>query len=100
MHAGVSLIFSVCSGAMLLAKAGLLDGKPYCTHHQVYREMEQMVKNGSPQKQRRFTTVNKLVTAAGISAGIDASLHIVKSLCGESVSSATAKYMEYRLWED
>jgi transcriptional regulator GlxA family with amidase domain len=100
MHGTASLIFSVCSGAMLLAKAGLLAGKSYCTHHLVYPEMEKMVKDGFPQKHLRFTTSEKIVTAAGISAGIDASLHIVKSLCGESVSRATAKYMEYGLWED
>lgn len=100
MHSRVSMIFSVCSGAMLLAKAGLLDGKPYCTHHLVYADMEKMVKDGFPQQHLRFTTSEKIVTAAGISAGIDASLHIVKLLCGESVSRATAKYMEYGLWED
>lgn len=100
MASRVEVLFSICSGAMLLAKAGLLQGKLYCTHHLIYPEIEHKFPGGIPQCGSRFSTDGNIITAAGISAGIDASLYMVESLCGKDVREATAKYMEYKLWED
>lgn len=86
---------SVCSGALILAKLGLLDHKEYCTHHSVYSLMEELVPTGIPKKNKRYQQQGKMFTSAGISAGIDLSLHMVAILHGEAVAKATPQYMEY-----
>ncbi|MEM6265017.1 MAG: DJ-1/PfpI family protein [Bacteroidota bacterium] len=90
------LTMSVCTGSAILAKLGLLDGKPYCTHHSVYSFVKTLTPTGKPQEEKRFTQSDKkLYTSAGISAGIDLSFHIVEKLHGEKVAKETARYMEY-----
>lgn len=86
---------SICSGSRLLGVLGLLEGKPYCTHHEVYDHMKGIVPSGNPQQQQRFVNAGKIYTSGGISAGIDLSFHIVEKLLGEDVALRTAKYMEY-----
>lgn len=97
MNQSTEITMSICSGARLLAKLGLLDGKPYCTHHQVYDHLKELVPTGLPQQDKRFVNAVKIYTSGGISAGIDLSFHIVKELHGKEVVRATADYMEYRL---
>ena len=86
---------SICSGARLLGILGLLDDKPYCTHHQVYEDMKQIVPTGKPQQERIFINAGKIYTSGGISAGIDLSFHVVQKLLGEKTAKETAVYMEY-----
>ncbi len=86
---------SICSGAMLLGKIGLLEGKPYCTHHEVYEYLNKLVPSGFPQPDKRYVNAGKLYTSGGISAGIDLSFHLVKKLFGKKIAIQTAKYMEY-----
>ncbi|MEM8895027.1 MAG: DJ-1/PfpI family protein [Bacteroidota bacterium] len=94
------LTMSVCTGAAVLAKLGMLDEKPYCTHHTVYPFIEQMVPSAKPQKEERFIQSDeKLYTSAGISAGIDLSFHIVEMLYVKVVAQTTATYMEYKGYE-
>ncbi|MEM9894748.1 MAG: DJ-1/PfpI family protein [Bacteroidota bacterium] len=94
------LTMSVCTGAAVLAKLGMLDEKPYCTHHTVYPFIEQMVPDAKPQKEERFIQSDeKLYTSAGISAGIDLSFHIVEMLYGKEIAQTTATYMEYKGYE-
>jgi transcriptional regulator GlxA family with amidase domain len=94
------LTMSVCTGAAILAKLGLLDGKPYCTHNTVYSFIEDMTPTAKPQKEERFIKSDtKLYTSAGISAGIDLSFHIVETLYGKEVAKNTATYMEYKGYE-
>jgi transcriptional regulator GlxA family with amidase domain len=87
---------SICSGARLLGALGLLDGKSYCTHHEVYPHLAEIAPLGVPQPERRFVQAGKIFTSGGISAGIDLSFYVVEMLCGEDVARGTAKYMEYR----
>lgn len=90
------LTLSVCSGAGILAKLGLLDGKPYCTHHTVYSFVETLAPSAMPRKDERFIQSDeKIYTSAGISAGIDLSFHIVEKLQGKEIAENTAMYMEY-----
>ncbi|WP_276388936.1 DJ-1/PfpI family protein [Eudoraea chungangensis] len=89
------LILSICSGARLLGKLGLLDHKPYCTHHQVYDDLERLVPTGKPQHRKRFVNSGNIYTSGGISAGIDLSFHIVEKLLGKKTAEQTAEYMEY-----
>ena len=95
IHQHTELTLSICSGSRLLGVLGLLDGKPYCTHHDVYEHMKEIVPNGLPQMDKRFIQSGKLFTSGGISAGIDLSFHIVSQLLGQDTAERTASYMEY-----
>ncbi|MEM6724365.1 MAG: DJ-1/PfpI family protein [Bacteroidota bacterium] len=95
VHPDTEHTLSICSGSRLLGVLGLLDDQPYCTHHQVYDDMEQIVPTGLPQKDQRFVQTGKIYTSGGISAGIDLSFHVVVQLHGKAIATKTAEYMEY-----
>lgn len=97
-HAGAQVTMSVCSGARLLGKLGLLDGIECTTHHEVMAHLAQIAPKALIRPVR-YTDGGKLCTSAGISAGIDLSLHIVERLCGVDAANGTRKYMEYGEWE-
>jgi transcriptional regulator GlxA family with amidase domain len=88
-------ILSVCTGALLLARAGLLDGLDATTHHVAFDELSQASPSIRVLRGARFVDNGRIVTSAGISAGIDASLHVVAKLLGQAVAAETAEYMEY-----
>ena len=89
------VVLSVCTGALVLAKAGLLDGLTVTTHHVALELLKQTAPSCMVRADRRFVDNGKIITAAGISAGIDASLHVVGRLLGREVAQETARYMEY-----
>ncbi|MBH61151.1 MAG: AraC family transcriptional regulator [Alphaproteobacteria bacterium] len=89
------LVLSVCTGARILAKAGLLDGLEATTHWVSIDELKEMAPAATVHDNRRFVDNGKVVTSAGVSAGIDMSLHIVARLCGEKAATETAHFMEY-----
>ena len=87
---------SVCSGSRILGKTGFLDHKPYCTHHEVFDSMREIVPSGVAQPDLRFVQSDqKIWTAAGISAGIDLALHLTELTFGKELAVQTAAYMEY-----
>lgn len=87
---------SVCSGSRILGKAGFLDQKPYCTHHEVFDSMSEIVPSGVPKRDLRFVQSDQQIwTAAGISAGIDLALHLTELTFGKALAEQTAAYMEY-----
>ncbi|HSY80888.1 MAG TPA: DJ-1/PfpI family protein [Gemmatimonadaceae bacterium] len=88
------IVFSVCTGALLLAAAGLLRDLTATTHHGALEELRQ----AEPRCQvtdRRIVDNGTIVTAAGISSGIDGAFHILSRLAGMNVAIETAHYMEY-----
>lgn len=89
------VVASVCTGARLLAKAGLLDGLEATTHHENFAELRALAPAARVREDVRFTDNGRILTAAGISAGIDLSLHLVARLHGAAVAQRTADYMEY-----
>ena len=89
------LILSVCTGALLLAKAGLLDGLEATTHHGAIDLLRQTAPNTIVPAARRFVDNGRVVCSAGIAAGIDMSLHVVSRLLGREVAVKTARQMEY-----
>ena len=89
------VVLSVCTGALLLAKAGLLDGLSATTHHGAHDLLEQVAPQATIERDRRVIDNGKIVVAAGVSAGIDAALHVVAKLHGEDRALETARYMEY-----
>ncbi len=92
------LVLSVCNGATVLASAGLLDGLEATTHHGSLSTLRRMAPRTVVHDDLRFVDNGKVITSAGVSAGIDAALHIVSRLLGEGRARQTAWYMEYA-WE-
>lgn len=86
---------SVCTGAFLLAKAGLLNGKSATTHWEDIPDLRKMFPNIEVKEQVRWVDEGTIVTAAGISAGIDMSLHLVARLEGDALARKTARQMEF-----
>ncbi|MCY0899786.1 MAG: DJ-1/PfpI family protein [Firmicutes bacterium] len=93
----VKLLASVCTGALLLAKTGLLNGKRATTHWASYQRMEEEFPEVTVERGVKFVDEGSLVTSGGISAGIDMSFHIVKRLLGTDIATKTARRMEYDL---
>lgn len=93
------LVMSVCTGALVLAKAGLLDGLRVTTHHDSLDLLRELAPTATVDPSKRFHDNGKIITSAGISAGIDCSLHVVGRLLGEAAAIATAEHMEYRMEE-
>ena len=86
---------SVCTGAFVLGKAGLLDGLEVTTHHGSIGRLQKDVPKAQVKTGRRFVDNGHVVTTAGISAGIDGSLHVVARLLGRRIADQVATYMEY-----
>ena len=91
----VELLLSVCTGALLLAKAGLLDGLAATTHHCAFELLQEIAPKTEIRQGDRFVDNGKIILSAGISAGIDMSLYVVAQLLGEETAIATAREMEY-----
>ncbi|MCT7645302.1 DJ-1/PfpI family protein [Aliarcobacter butzleri] len=96
----VELLTSVCTGSLILASAKLLDGVNATTHWKSLQRMEDEFKNVKVYKDKHFVEDGNIISSAGISAGIDMALYIVKRYFGENVSRATAKHMEYPYLEE
>ncbi|MGC9490203.1 MAG: DJ-1/PfpI family protein [Thermovirgaceae bacterium] len=90
------LVLSVCTGSMVLAKAGLLDDLEATTHHTLFDDFEAMAPKTKLLRGKRYVDNGRIITSAGISAGIDMSLHVIERLFGRGTADATAAYMEYR----
>jgi transcriptional regulator GlxA family with amidase domain len=90
------IVMSVCTGALILARAGLLEQLRATTHHENFAELRLAAPNTEVVETERFVDNGKVITAGGISAGIDCSLHVVARFFGEEAANRTARYMEYR----
>ncbi|MFD1676295.1 DJ-1/PfpI family protein [Alicyclobacillus fodiniaquatilis] len=91
----IELMTSVCTGALLLAKAGLLNQKRATTHWASYDRLEAEFPEVKVQRNVKFVDEGNVVTSGGISAGINMSFHIIKRLLGPEIAQQTAKRMEY-----
>lgn len=89
------LIASVCSGAILLAEAGILSGKRATTHHLAIDYMKAAYPDIEVLSNVRFVDQGDILTSAGVSAGIDLTLHIIDQLMGEETAKRTAATEEY-----
>jgi transcriptional regulator GlxA family with amidase domain len=85
---------SVCTGAFVLAKAGLLDGKSATTHWEDVDDLRTQFPAVMVREGVRWVDEARLVTSAGIAAGIDMSLHLVSRIAGIELAQATAKQMD------
>jgi transcriptional regulator GlxA family with amidase domain len=89
------LVLSVCTGALLLAKAGLLDGLEATTHHGALDLLREVAPRTAVHAGRRFVDNGRVITSAGVAAGIDMALHVVARLLGPEPAEATARHIEY-----
>lgn len=94
------IVASVCTGSLVLAQAGLLHNLRATTHHENFADLAALAPNTEVVEDVRFTDNGQVLTAAGISAGIDLSLHLVSRLLGEPAATRTARYMEYHWRND
>jgi transcriptional regulator GlxA family with amidase domain len=90
------LTLTVCTGAFVPAKLGLLDGFQATTHHSAFDRLRSAAPAATVIEGKRFVDNGAIVTTAGVSAGIDGALHTVARLLGRHVADATARYMEYQ----
>ncbi|MGW4841454.1 DJ-1/PfpI family protein [Nocardia brasiliensis] len=86
------IVASVCSGSLLLAAAGLLDGRKATTH---WTAFDLLAEFGVHPVRERWVEDGRFVTAAGQSAGIDMGLHLVERLGGTDIARLTQYAMEY-----
>ncbi|MES2026064.1 MAG: DJ-1/PfpI family protein [Pseudomonadota bacterium] len=93
--AEVETLTSVCTGALILGNAGLLDGLRATTHWRSLALMQERFPQVTVDSVSQVVEQGKVITSAGISAGIDMALTIVKRYCGENIARATARHMEY-----
>jgi transcriptional regulator GlxA family with amidase domain len=92
---GTELTTSVCTGAFVLAEAGLLDGLRATTHWMAIERLRQNCPGTIVLDNSRVVDEGHIITSAGISAGIDMSLHVVARLLGDEIARQTAREMEY-----
>jgi transcriptional regulator GlxA family with amidase domain len=91
----VKTLASVCTGSMVLAQAGLLNGLEATTHWRSLERMRDSFAQVRVAFDKHYLFQGNVCTSAGISAGIDMSLKIVQHYMGESIARATARHMEY-----
>jgi transcriptional regulator GlxA family with amidase domain len=92
---GGTLMTSVCTGSLVYAKAGLLDGRPATTHWGSLSQLAALGTDVKVEPDKRFVDDGDVVTAAGVSAGIDMALHLVARLDSISRAREVRRYMQY-----
>ena len=93
--ATATLTASVCTGAFLLAQAGLLNGRRVTTHWEDIEDLRHAYPSLNVIEDQRWVDEGQFVTSGGISAGIDMSLHLVSRLLGAELAEKTARQMEF-----
>lgn len=93
LHRRSITLMCVCSGAMLAAKAGLLNGVQCTTHHNVIARLQALEPAALVKENRIFIEDRGIWTSAGITSGIDLALHIINRLCGPARALAVAREM-------
>lgn len=94
----ISYYFSVCTGAFILGKANLLNNLTVTTFHQSIENLKKAVPQAKVLSNVRYVDNGKVITTAGISAGIDGALHLVTKVRGIETAKRVAEYMEYDKW--
>lgn len=90
-----TLTLSVCTGSFLLGAAGLLDDRPWTTHHEDMGALARLLTADRAVSGSRWVDSGNIVTAAGLSSGIAGALHVVERLFGRELAQRTAKQIEY-----
>jgi transcriptional regulator GlxA family with amidase domain len=91
-HRSGAIIAGVCTGGMIMARAGLLNGRPAITHHTAVEDLKAA---GADVKFERVVDDADIVTCGGVTAGIDLALWLVERFFGKDKANETAAYLEY-----
>jgi len=86
------MVWSVCTGALLLARAGLLDGRAATTHHEFFDDLK---RSGAKVRRARVVVDGRITTGGGISSSIDVGLELVKETLGREAAKEVGERMEY-----
>jgi transcriptional regulator GlxA family with amidase domain len=90
-----TLMTSVCTGSLIYADAGLLDGRPATTHWSSLDHLATLGKDIEIRPDDRYVDTGEIVTASGVSAGIDMALHLVRRLHSEERARQIRRYIQY-----
>jgi len=93
------MILSICTGALILAKAGLLENLAATTHFKSIETLREVAPNTEIFPDKRWVDNGKIILSAGVSAGIDASLYTVGKLLGKEIADETACHIQYDHWK-
>lgn len=92
---GCKIVLSVCTGAFILASLGMLDGLQSTTWYGATGYLQKKYPLVKVRKDTRVTDNGKIITTAGVSAGIDGALYVVSKIINQEVAKNTAQYIEY-----
>jgi transcriptional regulator GlxA family with amidase domain len=92
LHAESTTIVGVCTGAMAIAAAGLLGGRPATTHHSALNDLRSA---GARLTEARVVDDGDIVTCGGVTSSLDLALWLVKRLWGDEMADGVARQMEY-----
>ena len=87
-----TILLSVCTGSLLLEKAGILEGQPVASHHTAHDYLYEM---GFDVRKDRFVDAGQVLTSSGITSGLDLALHFVERECGVSLAESISRQLEY-----
>lgn len=93
--AGAQLVASVCTGVFLLAKSGVATREAVTTHWEDIADLREQFPLLDVRENERWVDSGRIVSSAGISAGIDMSLYLVERLAGHPLAERTARQMDY-----
>ena len=93
--ASAQRVASVCTGSLVLAEAGLLDGRRATTHWAALDLLESLGRGIRVEREARVVD-DGVISSAGVASGMDMALAVVEQRCGRAVAEDTAKYIEYR----
>lgn len=97
-NAETEMMLSVCTGSLMLAKADVLTGLRATTHWGAIDLLKTIAPDTAVEDDVRWVDNGRVITSAGISAGIDMALHVVERLLGVEVAAQTARHMQYDYW--
>jgi transcriptional regulator GlxA family with amidase domain len=97
LHQDGIAVASVCTGGMILARGGLLDGRPAITH---YNALSDLQDTNTKLIKARVVDDGDIITAGGVTAGIDLAFHIVEREFGAEVAESVSEIMEYKISDD
>lgn len=95
---GADHLFTVCTGAFFLGRAGFLEELTTTTFHAAIPTLRELVPSATVLDDARYVDNGKIINTAGVSAGIDGALHLVNRLFGLARAKEVATYMEYDKW--
>jgi len=93
LSSGDARLVTVCSGALIAARAGLLDQRQCTTHHDLLTTLRSLAPRAQVMENRVFVIDGPVASSAGVTAGIDLALHLIAEECGEAVAAAVAEDM-------